>query len=419
MADVRSAPPSTRVLAPSHSGPSSLVPERTSTPLSSTTGPLRVSNTTPGSMAPSRSEIAAGSPSTIEPLGTGSESPSSLVTSSRSSCSSAPTRSDTPCSKTPSTLIARAFATGPVHVVPAGTAQPTVIPSCVRRTGASGRGPARPRGANVDEPITAGPTTGRRASTRGTPGLGNPARWGSANTAVASAPTNVSQRSRTRCAPARNSHSGRMPANGTQAGPGSGSRRYNASVTAADRDVLILCPDHAISYIVTERDVAHRHIAQLVAPSDAQQRVPRSDVVPGEGARHHRQARGALEHRDVHGDWRHGGKESGRITSVERRPSRGELLRVGARLSEETRCAPSEQAGVPEGPAPAQQGGARGARLFDEPLHFPGVAQRSAGDDVAVRRLIARGFDADRHEDVLLRGDSQGVRGGGAKRAVV
>jgi len=50
---------------------------------------------------------------------------------------------------------------------------------------------------------------------------------------------------------------------------------------------------------------------------------------------------------------------------------------------------------------------------------LPGVAQRSAGDDVAVRRLIARGFDADRHEDVLLRGDSQGVRGGGAKRAVV
>jgi len=43
-----------RVFAPTHSGPSSRVPDRTSTPLSRTTGPFRVSKTTPGSIAPSR-----------------------------------------------------------------------------------------------------------------------------------------------------------------------------------------------------------------------------------------------------------------------------------------------------------------------------------------------------------------------------
>ncbi|OLC09620.1 MAG: hypothetical protein AUH41_04835 [Gemmatimonadetes bacterium 13_1_40CM_66_11] len=97
------------------------------------------------------------------------------------------------------------------------------MPSCVSRAGASGNGPASPRGANVDDPITAGPVTLRRASTGGTPASGKPARWGSAKIAAASVPTNVSHRSRTRCAPALSSLSGRIPANGIHGGPGSGS----------------------------------------------------------------------------------------------------------------------------------------------------------------------------------------------------
>src|SRR6266496_6793417 len=66
IAELRIGPPTTRVLAPTHSGPSSRVPDRTSTPLSSTTGPFRVSKTTPGSMVASCTAIHAGSPTTIE-----------------------------------------------------------------------------------------------------------------------------------------------------------------------------------------------------------------------------------------------------------------------------------------------------------------------------------------------------------------
>src|SRR5207244_4261611 len=82
-------------------------------------------------------------------------------------------------------------------------------------------------------PITAGPSTGRSAVTTGTPGSRNPARCGSAKMAVVSAPTNASQLSRTSAAPTRSSDRGRMPANGAQAGVGSGSSRCRVCVTAA------------------------------------------------------------------------------------------------------------------------------------------------------------------------------------------
>src|SRR2546422_8540000 len=58
--------------------PSRRVPLLTSTPLSRTTGPFRVSNRTPGSMAPSRTEIQAGSPITVLPLGRSEEHTSEL-----------------------------------------------------------------------------------------------------------------------------------------------------------------------------------------------------------------------------------------------------------------------------------------------------------------------------------------------------
>src|SRR5207247_1203094 len=131
----------------------------------------------------------------------------------------------TPGGTTPDTSIAAACGWGPSHTAPGPTPQPTVTPPLVRRKTPSGSAGASPRGANVDEPITAGPGTGRRAATRGTPASANPARWGRAKIAAVSAPTNVSHRSRIRCAPARSSHSGRAPANGAHAGTGSGSSR--------------------------------------------------------------------------------------------------------------------------------------------------------------------------------------------------
>src|SRR5438876_4848601 len=206
-------------------GSSSRAPARTSAPLSSTTGPFRTSKTTPGSTAASRSAIAAGSPSTVLPGGSGSLSPSKARRSSGSSCSSAGTRSYTPRSTTPGTSIAAAWGWGPSHVAPGPTPHPTVTPPLVSRKAPFGSAGARPRGANVEEPITAGPGTGRRAATRGTPASANPARWGRAKIVAVSAPTNVSHRSRIRCAPARSSHNGRAPTNGAHAGAGSGSSR--------------------------------------------------------------------------------------------------------------------------------------------------------------------------------------------------
>src|SRR2546422_10899077 len=178
MADARIGPPSRWVFAPAHSGPSSRVPERTSTPLSSTTGPCRTSKTTPGSTAASCRLIQAGSPSTLLPAGIGSLSPSHAPKSSASSGSSTRTRSYAPCSTTPDTSTLAAFACGPSHVAPGPTPQPTVTPLQLRRNAAGGSGGARPRGTNVDDPMRAGPATGRRAPTAGTPGSTNPARRG-------------------------------------------------------------------------------------------------------------------------------------------------------------------------------------------------------------------------------------------------
>src|SRR5213593_3911480 len=176
IADARTGPPSTWAFAPTHRGPSSRAPARTSAPLSSTTGPFRTSKTTPGSTAASRSAIAAGSPSTALPGGSGSLSPSKARRSSGRSCSSAGTRSYTPRSTTPGTSIAAACGWGPSHVAPGPTPHPTVTPPLVSRKAPFGSAGARPRGAKVEEPITAGPGTGRRAATRGTPASANPAR---------------------------------------------------------------------------------------------------------------------------------------------------------------------------------------------------------------------------------------------------
>src|SRR5438552_731224 len=115
IADARTGPPSTWAFAPTHKGPSSWAPALTSAPLSSTTGPFRTSKTTPGSTAASRSAIAAGSPSTALPGGSGSLSPSKARRSSGSSCSSAGTRSYTPRSTTPGTSMAAACGWGPSH----------------------------------------------------------------------------------------------------------------------------------------------------------------------------------------------------------------------------------------------------------------------------------------------------------------
>src|SRR2546425_6236509 len=58
---------------------------------------------------------------------------------------------------------------------------------------------ASPRGAKVEEPMSAGPVTGWRGDTVGTPASANPARWGSAKISATSVPRNASHRSRTRC----------------------------------------------------------------------------------------------------------------------------------------------------------------------------------------------------------------------------
>src|SRR5881628_1031111 len=233
IADPLIGPPRSCVFTPAQSGPVRRAPDATCTPASSTIEPPRVSNTVPGSTTAPRNPSRPGSPSTVLPRGTGSLSPSRAPRSSPNSCSSAGMRSYAPCSTRPATSTAGACATGPSHCAPAPTPQPTVTPRQVSRNAPSGGGESAPRGANVDDPMIAGPVTGCRATTVGTPGSTNPARWGSARISAVSTPTNVSHRSRTRCAPARSSERGRAPANGAQAADGSGSSRYRARVTAA------------------------------------------------------------------------------------------------------------------------------------------------------------------------------------------
>src|SRR2546426_6125985 len=191
ISDARIGPPSRWVFAPAHSGPSSRVPERTSTPLSSTTGPCRTSKTTPGSTAASCRLIQAGSPSTLLPAGIGSLSPSHAPKSSASSGSSTRTRSYAPCSTTPDTSTLAAFACGPSHVAPGPTPQPTVTPLQLRRNAAGGSGGARPRGTNVEDPMKARPPTRPPAPPAGTPGSTDPARGGEAEIAVVSGPADA------------------------------------------------------------------------------------------------------------------------------------------------------------------------------------------------------------------------------------
>src|SRR2546427_3197461 len=193
MADARIGPPSTWVFAPTQSGASSREPERTSTPLPSTTGPWRTSKTTPGSTAASGTTTHAGSPSTVLPAGIGSLSPSRSASCSASCRSSVRISSYAPCSTTPDTSTLAALACGPSQVAPAPTPQPTVTPWQVRRNAAGGNGGARPRGTNVDDPSNAGPVTGCRTRTTGAPGSTNPARWGRAKTAVVSVAANASR----------------------------------------------------------------------------------------------------------------------------------------------------------------------------------------------------------------------------------
>ena len=76
-----------------------------------------------------------------------------------------------------------------------------------------------------EDPSNAGPVTGCRTRTTGAPGSTNPARWGRAKTAVVSVAANASHCSRIRCAPARSSEMGRLPAKGAHAGEGSGSSK--------------------------------------------------------------------------------------------------------------------------------------------------------------------------------------------------
>src|SRR2546421_3780262 len=181
IAVTRTEPPSTCALAPTHSGPSSRVPERTSAPVSRTTGPPRTSNTTPGSITASCSASPAGSPSTVLPAGIGSASPSRARRSAWSRRSSVATRSYTPCSTAPATSIVLACGCGWSHVAPGPTPQPTVMPPQVSRNAPSGSAGASPQGAKVEDPMTAGPGTARPGGPAAAPRAAEPARGGRAH----------------------------------------------------------------------------------------------------------------------------------------------------------------------------------------------------------------------------------------------
>src|SRR5256885_12267149 len=178
IAVTRTEPPRTWALAPTHTGPSSRVPERTSAPLSSTTGPPRTSNTTPGSTTASRRAIALGSPSTVLPAGIGSASPSSARRSAWSSRSSVAITLYTPRSTAPATSIVRACGCGRSHVAPGPPPQPTVMPPQVSRNTPSGSAGASPQGAKVEDPMTAGPGTRRPGGPARGPRPAEPARGG-------------------------------------------------------------------------------------------------------------------------------------------------------------------------------------------------------------------------------------------------
>src|SRR5437667_418624 len=364
IADARTGPPSTWAFAPTHKGPSSRAPARTSAPLSSTTGPFRTSKTTPGSTAASRSAIAAGSPSTALPGGSGSLSPSKARRSSGSSCSSAGTRSYTPRSTTPGTSMAAACGWGPSHVAPDPTPHPTVTPPLVRRNAPFGSAGASPRGAKVEEPITAGPGGG---------------------------------------------HHERVAV-----GP------HDHHIFQADHgDVLALGPDHRAAHVVRHRCLPDHHVAVRVRLANAQQGVPGADVVPAERPGNDCEPFGPLQHGHVHRHGPDGGEEARDVARRERGPAGLELARVGARFAQEAGHAPGEQPRVPERALAAQQGRAGGGGLLEEAPHGARSAQRLRRDDVPVTRLVARRLHAHGDEHVVLGRCTERLAPGRAERTVI
>src|SRR5437879_10519694 len=113
-----------------------------------------------------------------------------------------------------------------------------------------------------------------------------------------------------------------------------------------------------------------------------------------------REAFGAREHSDVHGDGLYGGEKPGDVAGRELGPPGLELARVRARLPEEARHAPGEQTGVPQRAAASQQRGTGGAGLLDEAPYGARAALRLAGNDVTVPGAGAGRCDGHRDEAV-------------------
>src|SRR5216110_750659 len=333
IADARTGPPSTWAFAPTHKGPSSRAPARTSAPLSSTTGPFRTSKTTPGSTAASRSAIAAGSPSTALPGGSGSLSPSKARRSSGSSCSSAGTRSYTPRSTTPGTSIAAAWGWGPARAARRSRS---------RSRPARGRGDARPPGGHPPRRTRRG--EGERRSQPSPRRRTFPTARGSGARRPAARTTGVLRRT----VPTR----GRGP---DRAGRGRGSQPLHELLQAlgaagghhervavgphdhhifqADHgDVLAIGPDHRAAHVVRHRCLPDHHVAVRVRLANAQQGVPRADVVPAERPGNNCEPFGPIQHGHVHRHGPDGGEEARDVARRERGPAGLELARVGARF---------------------------------------------------------------------------------------
>src|SRR2546421_122885 len=325
IADARTGPPSTWAFAPTHRGPSSRAPARTSAPLSSTTGPFRTSKTTPGSTAASCSAIAAGSPSTALPGGSGSLSPSKARRSSGSSCSSAGTRSYTPRSTR------------------RGEGERRSQPSPRRRTSPTARGSGARR--------PAARTTGVLRRTVPTRGRG-PDRAGRGR---GSQPLHELLQA----LGAAGGHHERVAV-----GP------HDHHIFQADHgNVLALGPDHRAAHVVRHRRLSDHHVAVRVRLANAQQGVPGADVVPAKRPGNDSEPFGPLPHGHVHRHGPDGGEEARDVARRERGPAGLELARVGARFAQEAGHAPGEQPRVPERALAAQQGRAGGGGLLEEAPH--------------------------------------------------
>src|SRR3989440_122903 len=346
IADARTGPPSTWAFAPTHRGPSSRAPARTSAPLSSTTGPFRTSKTTPGSTAASCSAIAAGSPSTALPGGSGSLSPSKARRSSGSSCSSAGTRSYTPRSTR------------------RGEGERRSQPSPRRRTSPTARGSGARR--------PAARTTGVLRRTVPTRGRG-PDRAGRGR---GSQPLHELLQA----LGAAGGHHERVAV-----GP------HDHHIFQTDHgNVLALGPDHRAAHVVRHRRLSDHHVAVRVRLANAQQGVPGADVVPAKRPGNDREPFGPLQHGHVHRHGPAGGEEARDVARRERGPAGLEFARVGARFAQEAGHAPCEHPRVPERALAAQQGRAGGGGLLEEAPHGARTAERLRRDDVPVAGLVAR-----------------------------